>query len=116
MSIDFRQPPHHLKWSIIDRWGTHPLFIRTFAARIREALEQFDEKERHKVVVLFTAHSLPLKTVNRGDRYPSEIGATVHLVMQELHNSNPYSLSWQSKVGPLPWLAPATDDAIKVLF
>lgn len=27
---------------------------------------------------------------------------------------NPYSLVWQSKVGPLPWLEPFTDDAIKV--
>jgi hypothetical protein len=51
--------------------------------------------------------------VNRGDPYPSEVGATVQLVMQELGYSNPYSLVWQSKVGPLPWLAPFTDDAIR---
>lgn len=33
--------------------------------------------------------------------------------MNELNYSNPYSLVWQSKVGPLPWLAPFTDDAIE---
>lgn len=33
--------------------------------------------------------------------------------MQELNYCNPYSLVWQSKVGPLPWLEPFTDDAIK---
>lgn len=33
--------------------------------------------------------------------------------MNELKYSNPYSLVWQSKVGPLPWLAPFTDDAIE---
>lgn len=53
------------------------------------------------------------QAVNRGDPYPSEVGATVQLVMQELGYSNPYSLVWQSKVGPLPWLEPYTDDAIK---
>ncbi|XP_030370343.1 ferrochelatase, mitochondrial [Scaptodrosophila lebanonensis] len=105
--------PDNIKWSIIDRWGTHPLLVKTFAQRIREELAKFVETKRNDVVILFTAHSLPLKAVNRGDPYPSEIGATVHMVMQELRQSNPYSLAWQSKVGPLPWLAPATDDAIK---
>lgn len=52
--------------------------------------------------------------MNRGDAYPSEVGATVQLVMAELNMCNPYSLVWQSKVGPLPWLEPFTDDAIKV--
>jgi len=106
--------PANMKWSIIDRWGTHPLLIKTIAQRIRDELAKFVETKRNDVVILFTAHSLPLKAVNRGDAYPSEIGASVHMVMQELGQSNPYSLAWQSKVGPLPWLAPATDDAIKV--
>jgi protoheme ferro-lyase len=33
--------------------------------------------------------------------------------MEELSYSNPYSLVWQSKVGPLPWLEPSTDEALK---
>lgn len=41
------------------------------------------------------------------------MGASVHAVMDELKFSNPYSLVWQSKVGPLPWLEPFTDAAIK---
>lgn len=36
--------------------------------------------------------------------------------MNELKHCNPYSLAWQSKVGPLPWLEPFTDDALKVIF
>lgn len=54
-----------------------------------------------------------MQAVNRGDSYPSEIGATVHAVMTELNFCNPHQLVWQSKVGPLPWLGPFTDDAIK---
>ncbi|XP_053947366.1 ferrochelatase, mitochondrial [Anastrepha ludens] len=105
--------PNNIKFSVIDRWSTHPLLIKTFAERIREELNKFCETKRKDVVILFTAHSLPLKAVNRGDPYPSEVGASVHLVMQELGKSNPYILAWQSKVGPLPWLAPSTDDTIK---
>lgn len=51
--------------------------------------------------------------MNRGDPYPAEIGASVQLVMQELGWSNPFRLVWQSKVGPLPWLEPGTENSIK---
>ncbi|XP_012250672.2 ferrochelatase, mitochondrial [Athalia rosae] len=105
--------PSNMKWSIIDRWALHPLLIKTFAERIKEQLIQYPEEVRKDVLILFSAHSLPLKAVNRGDAYPSEVGATVQMVMQELKYSNPYSLVWQSKVGPLPWLAPSTEAALK---
>lgn len=101
------------KWSIIDRWAMHPLLAKTFADNIRKELQKFPEDMRKDVILLFSAHSLPLRAVSRGDAYPSEVGATVQNVMQELKNCNPYCLVWQSKVGPLPWLEPFTDDAIR---
>ena len=52
-----------------------------------------------KVVLLFSAHSVPQYVMNRGDPYPAEVGSTVQLVMQELGWSNPYRVTWQSKVG-----------------
>ena len=107
--------PDGVTWSVIDRWPTHPLLIKTFAQNIRRELETFPEKERSKVVLLFSAHSVPQYVMNRGDPYPAEVGATVQLVMQELGWSNPYRLVWQSKVGPLPWLEPSTEDTIKVI-
>lgn len=103
----------NIKWSMIDRWPAHPLLAKTVADRITTELKQFPKEKQKDVIILFSAHSLPLKAVNRGDPYPSEVGATVQLVMQELGHSNPYSLVWQSRVGPLPWLAPYTDEAIK---
>lgn len=105
--------PKNMSWSVIDRWPTHPLLARVFAERIKDELKTFDKEVQKDVILLFSAHSLPLKAVNRGDSYPSEVGATVHAVMDELQFSQPYCLVWQSKVGPLPWLEPATDDAIK---
>ncbi|XP_026463834.1 ferrochelatase, mitochondrial-like [Ctenocephalides felis] len=105
--------PNDITWSVIDRWSTHPLLIKTIAKRVQDELKHFNEETRNNVLIVFSAHSLPLKAVNRGDSYPSEIGATVHLVMQELQNCNPYTLVWQSKVGPLPWLEPYTDEALK---
>lgn len=108
-----RKLPAGIKISVIDRWATHPLLIKAFADLIRKSLNLLPVDKQKEAIVLFSAHSLPLKAVNRGDSYPSEIGATVQLVMQELKYSNPYQLVWQSKVGPLPWLGPFTDDALR---
>ncbi|XP_059611069.1 ferrochelatase, mitochondrial [Phlebotomus argentipes] len=108
-----RTAPAGISWSVIDRWPTHPLLAKTFAERIREELAKFPPERQRDVILMFSAHSLPLKAVNRGDSYPSEVGATVQAVMQELNHCNPHVLVWQSKVGPLPWLEPFTDAALK---
>ncbi|XP_044738130.1 ferrochelatase, mitochondrial [Chrysoperla carnea] len=108
-----RPVPSRITFSVIDRWPTHPLLAKTVAERIRAELKEIPEEKRKETVILFSAHSLPLKAVVRGDAYPYEVGSTVQLVMEELGFSNPYCLVWQSKVGPLPWLGPFTDDAIK---
>ncbi|XP_064258471.1 ferrochelatase, mitochondrial isoform X2 [Passer domesticus] len=104
-----------MKWSIIDRWPTHPLLIQCFADHIQKELNLFPPEKRKEVVILFSAHSLPMSVVNRGDPYPQEVGATVQRVMEKLNYSNPYRLVWQSKVGPMPWLGPQTDETIKGL-
>lgn len=102
-----------LNWSVIDRWGTHPRLVDAFVDLIEKELQSIDPKIRDEVIILFSAHSLPLRSVNRGDPYPAEVGATVQLIMSRLHHANPYRLVWQSKVGPLPWLEPATDKTIE---
>jgi ferrochelatase len=89
------------------------LLIKAIGSRISDEIKKFPESDRDDVVILFSAHSLPLKAVNRGDAYPSEVSSTVHAVMEELGYTYPYALVWQSKVGPLPWLGPFTDDALK---
>nr|XP_013189887.1 unnamed protein product [Amyelois transitella] len=108
-----RKIPENVKFSLIERWAGHPLLARVFAERISEKLHRFDSRVRDNVLILFTAHSLPLKAVSRGDTYPHEVAATVAATMSSLSVPNPHRLVWQSKVGPLPWLQPYTDDAIK---
>uniref|UniRef100_A0A7N8X8P1 Ferrochelatase n=1 Tax=Mastacembelus armatus TaxID=205130 RepID=A0A7N8X8P1_9TELE len=104
-----------MRWSVIDRWPTHPLLVECFAEHINNELLKFPEEKRDDVVILFSAHSLPLAVVNRGDPYPQEVGATVQRVMERLGHCNPYRLVWQSRVGPMPWLGPQTDEVIKGL-
>ena len=72
--------------------------VQAFAETIREELSKFPEEDRDDVVILFSAHSIPMRAVNRGDPYPPEVGSTVQRVMEELQFSHSYRLVWQSKV------------------
>lgn len=103
------------EWSVIDRWPSNPLFIEAMAATVREGLEQFGPEERDDVLVLFSAHSLPMGIVNRGDSYPLEVGTSVHLVMERLGYAYEHLLSYQSEVGPVPWLGPSTESVVRQL-
>uniref|UniRef100_A0A8C4R902 Ferrochelatase n=1 Tax=Eptatretus burgeri TaxID=7764 RepID=A0A8C4R902_EPTBU len=110
-----RGNPPAMKWSVIDRWPTHSGLVEAFAHNVHKEIECFPEDVREDVVILFSAHSLPMAVVNRGDPYPQEVAATVQRVMEKLNFSHPYRLVWQSKVGPLPWLGPQTDQTIQGL-
>lgn len=52
-----------VEWSVIDRWPADPGLVEAFAANIRTALEQFPAEKRGDVVLLFSAHSLPIEIV-----------------------------------------------------
>ena len=69
--------------------------------------------------VFFSAHGLPTKYVSElGDPYQKQTEATVSFVMSRLRQlgyNNDHSLAYQSKVGPVEWMKPYTDDTIKEL-
>ncbi|KAL8931211.1 MAG: hypothetical protein Q9216_007254, partial [Gyalolechia sp. 2 TL-2023] len=102
-----------IKWSVIDRWPTHPGLISAFAHNIQAQLSTYPASTRKDVILLFSAHSLPMSVVNRGDTYPAEVAATVHAVLTHLQFQNPYRLCWQSQVGPSAWLGAQTADTVK---
>ena len=103
------------EWSVIDRWPTHPRFIEAMTETVKQGLEQFGPEERDDALILFSAHSLPLDVINRGDAYPAEVGASVHEVMKRLEYSHEYAVSYQSDVGPVPWLGPSTEKVLESL-
>ena len=60
-------PEGTIKWSVIDRWPTHPGLVEAFARNIEAQLDTYPENVRKDVVLLFSAHSLPMSVVNRGN-------------------------------------------------
>ncbi len=95
----------------IKEWFDNDDYIDALSMLIQEKLSLFDSpSETH---IIFSAHSLPLKTVQKGDPYPKQIESTVKRVMIKLSIKNPYYISYQSKVGPIKWLEPSTENTIR---
>jgi ferrochelatase len=70
--------------------------------------------------VFFSAHGVPKSYVEEaGDPYQAEIESCARLIMERLQadlgHANPYTLAYQSRVGPVEWLKPYTDDALHEL-
>jgi ferrochelatase len=85
-------------------------FIDAHVDLIKKSLEN---KDLTKVRVLFSAHGLPEKIVSSGDSYQEQIESTVDLIIKKLSSDLDYEICYQSRVGPLKWIGPATDDRLK---
>lgn len=105
------------RFRVIDRWYDHPGYLAALAGRVREGLATWPREQRQKVFCLFSAHSLPLAIVQRGDPYPEHVAATVRGVLAQLGPDAParWSLAYQSQTGPVRWLAPRTEHVLRQL-
>ncbi len=81
---------------------------------IRRELQQFAHPDG--VHIFFSAHGVPKTYVTEaGDPYQVEIEQCTELIMKTLNTPNPFTLAYQSKVGPVEWLKPYTEDALHEL-
>jgi ferrochelatase len=93
-------------------YPTESGFISAIAASVRSALQ--DASEGAGARVLFSAHGLPKKIVERGDPYQWQVEQTAKAVVDELGIDDLDWLScYQSRIGPLQWIGPATEDEIR---
>jgi ferrochelatase len=97
----------------VGSWPTHPGFVAAHAEVIRKEVARFPDPRPESVHLLYSAHSIPKKLVTRGgDPYPREVEASLGAINDLLGNRSPWSLAYQSKLGPIEWLGPATLEAI----
>src|SRR5713226_3969170 len=101
--------------SVIEQWHDDPGYLDALTATIVEELSGFPDQDRSHIHVVFSAHSVPLRYIEEGDPYLDQIKQTVNSVMDRLGRDRPHSLSFQSKVGPVKWLRPSTDETIRKL-
>jgi len=90
-------------------WPTHPGFVAAHAETIREGIRNFPDPRPESIHLLYSAHSIPKKLVTReGDPYPAEVEASITAINAALGGKSPWSLAYQSKLGPVEWLGPST--------
>ena len=63
--------------------------------------------------LIFSAHGLPEKNIKNGDPYQWQVEQGVKKIMEEIDDKNiDYIISYQSRVGPLKWIGPSTEEVI----
>ena len=107
--------PNGEKTLRINNYHTNPFYIKALNERIDQTLLKFPEEKRKDVQLVFSAHGTPVSMVKKGDPYSHHILETVNKVMEERKFSHSHHLCYQSKVGPVKWLTPATDTMIEDL-
>jgi ferrochelatase len=98
---------------LVEKYHLNELYIRAIVKRINSALEKFPAEKRDNVTILFSAHGTPIKLVKQGDPYSHHIRETVEKVVKTGGYKQPWSLCFQSKVGPQKWLTPSTPVVIE---
>ncbi|GFY86444.1 ferrochelatase 2 [Actinidia rufa] len=104
----------NMQHTVIPSWYQREGYIKAMANLIEKELRNFDYPD--KVMIFFSAHGVPLAYVEEaGDPYKAEMEECIDLIMEELEKrriTNAYTLAYQSRVGPVEWLKPYTDETI----
>jgi ferrochelatase len=88
-------------------------YLDALVEKIEQALARFPEPARAELV--FSAHSVPVSVIDRGDPYQQHIEETVALLMERGGWKNRHRLCYQSKVGASKWLQPSLRQTINDL-
>jgi protoporphyrin/coproporphyrin ferrochelatase len=102
------------QYTVIPSWYDLPGYLHAMAEEIGGQIDRCPHPDTAHV--FFSAHGVPVSYVEEaGDPYQSEIEECTKAIMKTLDRPNDYSLAYQSKVGPVEWLKPYTEDAIPEL-
>lgn len=103
-----------MDYTLIPSWYNHTGYLQAMVSLIEQELDKFEHRD--EAHIFFSAHGVPVSYVEEaGDPYQQEIEACATLIMQRLQRPNPYTLAYQSRVGPVEWLKPYTEDALNEL-
>jgi len=97
-----------IKTSTICCYPTDKNFIN---AHTKEIIRKIKDLKNFKLI--FSAHGLPEKNIKKGDPYQWQVEQSVKKIVECLNDENlDWILSYQSRVGPLKWIGPSTEDTI----
>ncbi len=106
--------------AFVEHWHDHPVLVELLAERVIRALESLgtagtDARENNGLLLLVTAHSLPVRVVADGDPYAGQLRRTGELVASA-SGLRRWDVGWQSAGRtPEPWLGPDVLDRLRAL-
>lgn len=93
-------------------WYRDKDYIEAYCSMINQ---QFKHLDLRSTELIFSAHGIPIINIENGDPYESQIKESAELIVDKLNWKKKWHLSYQSKVGPVKWLEPATNVLIEEL-
>jgi protoporphyrin/coproporphyrin ferrochelatase len=108
--VEERKPG--LSVQFVEAWHDHPLLIQAFAERLEPVWRQASAEMGSALPVIFTAHSVPMRTIHAGDPYEKQVKETAQLVARSITGLTPelqhFAFQSQGMTGG-PWLGPTVE-------
>lgn len=105
----------HLQVEFVESWHGNPDLIGAFREKISHALDGVEDEAGKPVPVIFTAHSVPERTIAEGDPYDQQVRETAALVAQTMSLTE-WRVAYQSQgMTAEPWLRPTVESQIDLL-
>jgi len=101
----------------VDEWHDQPTLAKAFAEKLRGAWEKASAENGAKLPIIFTAHSVPERTITAGDPYERQSKETAELVAKEAGLApDDWTFAFQSQgMSGGSWIGPTVEDTIRNL-
>ena len=98
----------------VDEWHDQPLLAKAFAEKLRAGWERANAEYGKKLPIIFTAHSVPARTITEGDPYEAQSKETAELVAKEAGlGADEWTFAFQSQgMSGGAWIGPTVEDTI----
>jgi len=111
-AVERLAPRLHVEF--VESWHDNPSLIAAFREKVSEALDRAEQAAGGLVPVIFTAHSVPEKTIAAGDPYEAQVKETAALVADTLSLAD-WTVAFQSQgMTAEPWIGPTVESKIEL--
>ena len=98
--------PYDFEIGVMESWPSQPDYIKALARMVRREIGRCATQP----ALVYSAHSLPVKFIEDGDPYLNHLAKTITALEKEVGMGG--KLCFQSRSGPVRWLAPSTPDTL----
>jgi protoporphyrin/coproporphyrin ferrochelatase len=100
----------------VESWHDHPLLVRAFAQKLENTWRAASAEAGAALPVLFTAHSVPARTIEQGDPYEAQTRGTAERVAADVEGLGEWRFAFQSQgQSGGAWIGPTVEETITAL-